>query len=320
MSDTYLSARAQIIRDRDTKAASLHIDTEERWELFQGLSVEAIDRHCPILTGEGGGIYPLDVSPLARSFFLLKTRSEQSILAETHLPMEGGFNFRDIGGIYNKEGKMVRWNKLIRSDELNALTDADLDYLSSLPLRGIVDFRSKEEIEGSPDRITDSVTWRSELSMNPGNFSDVEDIFGLLAKGINPLMVQMYNELVSSPATIACYKEFFSLAQDENNTPLIYHCTAGKDRTGLATAFILYALDVDEAVIMKDYLDSNYYLTAKYNHYVSAMPDLKSLFEVNSLFLESAMETIKKNYGSMNSYLQDALGIDIDKFRKLYLY
>jgi protein tyrosine/serine phosphatase len=100
--------------------------------------------------------------------------------------------------------------------------------------------------------------------------------------------------------------------QEAGEDPLLFHCAAGKDRTGFATAMILHALGVNEELIMRDYLSSSGYLAGKY-------PSAKGIFSVQEKFLQSAMEQIRESYGSVNRYLRTALDVDVERMRSLYL-
>lgn len=100
-----------------------------KWKLYTGTQVELINHSQPLLEGEGSGVFTLSVSQTSRNYFQLVTDGGKAILAERHLPMEGGFNFRDLGGRKTKDGRFVKWGKIFRSDDLYSLTEDDLNYL-----------------------------------------------------------------------------------------------------------------------------------------------------------------------------------------------
>ncbi len=313
-----ISETAGIIRDKDTKDASLTINTEGNWTLYAGKSDDAID-YSKSFTGTGKGIFPIDVADSVRSYFQLITNDGKAILADKHLPMTGGFNFRDLGGIRNKDGKYVKWGKFIRTDELGNLTDEDLKYLSSIPVTSIIDFRSKQEVSALPDKLPESVKDYIELNITPGNLN-VGSIEEIPDMNFDSLMVAMNQLFVTDSVIIGQYRKFFEILQNENNLPLIFHCTAGKDRTGMGAALILFALNVDEATIMKDYLASNIYLKDKYSGLLEKYPKLEPMFGVKPEFLQASIDLIKQKYGSVDKYLTDVLKVDLDKFRKNNLY
>jgi len=311
---------AQIIRNKQTKAASLHIETNGEWTVYAGPSVDKIDFSKPVLQGEGSGKYSLPVKDSVRSYFQLVTPEGKAILAESHLPMEGGYNFRDLGGIRTENGKYIKWGKILRSDDLHNLTEADLNYLSSIPLISIVDFRSEQEMQMAPDKVPASAAKDYAYSINPGNLMAALDMENASTASMDTAMMQMNVLMVTDTASIDQYRKFFELLQNENDVPLMFHCSAGKDRTGMGAALVLFALGVDEKTIMDNYLESNKYLGDKYAKYIEQYPDLEPLFRVKPEFLKAGIQQIRNEHGSVENYLKDVLKVDIDKMREMYLY
>lgn len=234
--------------------------------------------------------------------------------------MQGGYNFRDLGGFKTKEGKSVQWGKVFRSDDLSNMTDQDLEYLSNIPLLTVVDFRSEEEIDKAPDRLPSSLKNYYKFCINPGNLKKaVENLHNMTSDKIDDAMMELNCLLVSDKDSIQKYTQFFALLQSTNNIPLLFHCSAGKDRTGMAAALFLYALGVEEKEIWDDYLSSNVYLGDKYRKYVQKYPNLKSLFEVKASYLKAGIDKVKKDFGSVQNYLIQVLKVDVDKLKSLYL-
>lgn len=312
------TAVSSIKRDKNTKSTTFISTIAGKWELYTGVGVAHINRSQPILKGEGVGEFSLPISADTRYYFELVTADEKHILADKHLPMAGGFNFRDLGGYTTKDKSTVKWGKIFRSDDLALLTTADLTYLSSIPLVKIIDFRSNEEINTAPDKLPHSLKQHIELSISPGNLSDWSQ---LKAKEVDDIMILLNKMLVSDTAFIKQFRTMFTLLQDPSqNVPLLYHCTAGKDRTGMATALILYALGVDDQTIMEDYLLSNQYILEKFTAYIEAKPELMGLFSVKEAFLQAGLDTIITEHGSIDNFLTQQLKVDLTKFRQLYLY
>lgn len=315
-----LSDKVYITRDKTTKQASLVINIPGKWELYSGSSVDNIDFSKSIAKGDSNGTYSLNVNDTARSYFQIVTEQGSAILAERHLPMTGGYNFRDLGGFKTTDGKYVKWGKVFRSDDLNKLTDADLKYLNSIPLISIIDFRSPSEIKLSPDKMPRSTRNNYAFSITPGNLSSIDDIKNMTTDQINNTMKSINQMLVTDSSCIAQYRLYFDLLQDEAETPLMFHCSAGKDRTGMGAALFLYSLGVDEKTILNDYLSSNKYLGDKYKPILTQHPNLKPLLEVDESFLKAGIEQIKKDHGSIENYLTNILNVDLNKMRQLYLY
>lgn len=309
---------SSINRDKNTKSTTFISTITGKWELYAGGTIAHINRAKPILNGEGVGEFVLPISADTRYYFELVTADEKHILADKLLPMEGGFNFRDLGGYQTKDKYTVKWGKIFRSDDLALLTTADLTYLSSIPLVKIIDFRSTDEINSAPDKLPHSLKQHIELSISPGNLSDWTQ---LNAKEVDDSMMMLNTMLVSDTAYIKQFRTMFTLLQDPSqNVPLLYHCTAGKDRTGMATALILYALGVDDETIMEDYLLSNQYILEKFTIYIEAKPELMGLFSVKKNFLQAGLDTIITEHGSIENFLTEQLKVNLAKFRQLYLY
>ena len=272
-----------------------------------------MDCSKPVLSGSGGGTFLLPenaVGARTHALFAFAASGRTSYLSERHLPMEGGYNFRDIGGFPAHGGQSVAWGKLFRGDDLHALTPGDLEYLASIPLTRVLDFRAEREMARVPDKLPPSVREYVPMSILPGSITP-EHIHVSPEEG-EKVMMESYRLFVKDPAITARFREFFRHAQNAEGGPLLYHCAAGKDRTGFATAMVLYALGVDDELIMQDYLSSSHYLAGKY-------PSAKGIFSVQEKFLRSALEQIQESYGSIGKYLRVALDVDVERMRSLYL-
>ena len=310
---------AQIIRDKYTKEASFIINIEGNWSLYAGHAVENINRSTPILSGNGGGIFRLNVSTSIRIYFILKTEKEERILTERHLPMEGGYNFRDLGGFRTKEGRYTKWGKLFRADELSNLSGSDLKYLTSIPIASVIDFRAQAEARRSPDKLPPTVQFTYPIAITPGNLSTEGIQANLLKANIDSHMKHMNRLLVSDPACVRAFRIFFAIVQNNLSAPLIFHCSAGKGRAGMAAALVLFSLGVDEETVMEDYLTSKIYLSDKYDAFIAKYPRAESIFTVKRMFLQAGINQIKRDHGSIMNFLTKELKVDIVRMRRLYL-
>lgn len=297
----------------------LHVKTPGEWALYAGPGIEDIDMSEPLITGQGEGDFAVSTSPDRRSYYQFVSGPDRAVIAERRLPLSGVYNARDLGGYRTADGRHVKWGKIIRSDDLHELTPEDRAYLASMPLKSVVDFRSPQEIEARPDSLPSGVQYY-ELSITPGNVEDVESYMNLTPDQVTQAMEEMNRYFATSPEGIDRYREFFRILQQDGETPLIFHCSAGKDRTGMGAALILYALNVPEATIMQDYLLSNEYVKGKYGKYIEQYPHLEGLFEVKPEYLQAGIGAIKSKYGSVENYLRDELGVNIENFRATYLY
>ncbi|MEO7939802.1 MAG: tyrosine-protein phosphatase [Burkholderiaceae bacterium] len=233
------------------------------------------------------------------------------------LELLGSTNFRDLGGYVGHAGRHVRWRRLFRSDHLGELAPQDLETLSTLGLSRVFDFRGEQERLAHPC-VVPGVTVHA-LSIEP---TVVQGLQSMLASGqaLTPqatvaLMEQTYRDFVhdNSPR----FAELFEhLLQDD--APLVFHCTAGKDRTGFAAALILLALDVSPDAVMQDYLLTNdFYRQPSTASTLAPQEVLDVLWKVQSGFLEAALQVVQSQHGGISSYLEKSIGLDSGRRRRL---
>ena len=311
---------AAITRSPVTQDATLAVSVTGSWSVFAGKTAHDIDFRTPLASGKGPQTLSLSLHGWA--CFALRTERNADrpfLFAERHLPMAGGYNFRDIGGFPGADGKRVVWGKLFRTDGLDNLTDADCAYLASIPVRSVVDFRTDEEVGRSPDKKPGSVTNAMHLPIAPGHMSN--SATKTLESYENPddFMLDMYRDLALDESIAGTYRNFFAILQEDANLPLIFHCAAGKDRTGFAAALILHALGVDKRIILAEHEASNKYLGNKYASYIQKYPHLKELFSVKEAFIEEAFGLLESKHGSLTAYLETILDVDIDAMRQRFL-
>ncbi|MDL2266940.1 tyrosine-protein phosphatase [Desulfovibrio sp. OttesenSCG-928-G15] len=318
--------QARIERDRHTKVATLHITDDAPWALYRcagsdlvGATADAVKGE-EVLRGEKAGRWEVPYANNVRQYFILEQGGTSTRLAAVRLPLSGGYNFRDMGGIRTADGKTVRWGKLVRSDSLAHLTDDDIAYLGSIPLHTIVDFRTVSEAAKAPDRNLASVKHVLHYPVLPGSLDPNVDPEEEYSRALgDEFMEHLNRSMVTDEHIVAVYKEFFTQIQKEENLPLLFHCSAGKDRTGYAAALILFSLGVDKEIVLRDYMDSARYLEGKYDDLITRNPERKALFTVKQSYLEAAITAMEKKSGSVQRYLSEELGVDAKKMRALFL-
>ena len=234
-----------------------------------------------------------------------------------HLSLAGASNFRDLGGYPAKDGRTVRWRQIFRSNHLGHLTEADIELLRGLGLKSAFDFRGTEERTAAMCGLTEIAV--HSLPIEP---TVVAALRARLAGGA-PLasadaldvMRDSYRNYVrySTPSFRALFAHLL-----EDRAPLVIHCTAGKDRTGFACALILHALGVPDDLIAEDYLFTNRF----YRRDPSASSDLPEevrqvLASVEASFLAAAFDAISADYGDLESYLSDGLGLGAQERARL---
>jgi protein-tyrosine phosphatase len=226
-----------------------------------------------------------------------------------HLNLAGASNFRDLGGYAGRDGRLVRWRKIFRSNHLGQLTAADIAVLRQLGVRSAFDFRGKdergealcglEEIETHSLPVEPTVVAALRAIHASGRPATADDALEVMRDSYRGYVEH------NTPRFRALFMHLL-----EERAPLVIHCTAGKDRTGFACALILHTLGVADDVIAEDYLLTNRF----YRRDPSVSSDLSDevrqvLGTVQASFLAAAFETINAGYGSLDNYLRDGLGI-----------
>lgn len=238
-------------------------------------------------------------------------------VAERHVPLEGAYNFRDLGGYRTQEGQYICWGKLFRADELSELTDADLDYLRAMDISTIIDLRSPIEMRGKENRLPPGVVYRHMriYKKEPIRRYLLDILFRRhkLSQAMGASYPMMAEE--NAEAFGAVLRRF----ADPKNLPAIFHCSAGKDRTGIITAYLYAFLGVPDETIIADYSLSNLGFDHYFTEFIasgriarSGIPpdEFRALFMVDPAWMENLLTYIGTNYGSMQNYLIQKAGLD----------
>ena len=245
-----------------------------------------------------------------------------------HLGLVGAPNARDLGGLRTADGKRVRTGMLIRSGELSRLTDADVRQLANFGLRTVVDFRTEYEKSEKPDAVVPGVRYVAcpILEQMTGitreqSGNEIPPFFRaaiMAGKSAEDRMCGLYLPLVEGEYSTSHYREFLQIILHHDEGALLYHCTAGKDRVGVATMLILSALGVSRETILEDYLLTNTYTAPETAQTVetakrySEDPDLEfaiwAFDSARERYLRNAWASIDHNYGSTDAFLERKLG------------
>jgi protein-tyrosine phosphatase len=262
---------------------------------------------------------------------LIKTEANKSeYFSIRAIPLQGAANFRDLGGYKTKDGKEVKWGKLYRSADISKLTENDLKILSAIHVKVDCDLRGPKEADIAPDKISSSIE-RIFLPAGSENVGGGMQDYAPFLKSehtADSMMMAMYSKTDHLQKK---YKPMFdrllTLGTDE---ALLFHCTAGKDRTGIGAALILYALGVDETVIYEDYELTNFYRKASNEQFIKMLTSkgvsenaAKVLMSADKKYLKATFDAIKKQYGSMELFLQNEMGLNKENqniLLKKYLY
>lgn len=250
------------------------------------------------------------------------TPNDSSCTPARRVPFEGVSNFRDLGGYRGHEGRAVRWRELFRSDRLSDLSAQDVQQLQALGVRHCVDFRGDAERVAN-DYAIEQVQ-RTALPIEP---QVVKGLHELKEQGreldvatAERLMAQTYEGFVLHNG--AQFRAFFDVLLSQSG-PVVFHCTAGKDRTGFAAAIVLEALGVDRASIAQDFLLTNDYYALP--HALSGVypPEAMNVFwRVQPAFLDAAWQQMERSFGGSQGYFLQGLGLqaaDLERLRERYL-
>ena len=286
------------------------------------------------------------------------------------IPLKGIENAIDLGGMKTQDGRTIRSKMLIRSGGLCRAEESDIKTLTEdYNVRLIVDLRTKEEREVMAEPAIKGVSeiWNPLFSDNiqgAGVFTpDEKDILENHLKSIfivryradektrealdqvrnmirsdefdpDTYMARMYQKFVNNQVVQKQVKQFFSILSNHRDGAVLWHCSAGKDKSGIITALLLYALGVSKEDIIKNYLDASQssedavdYLLEKL--FPASEPDnleyqaiARRLFGVKACYIESFFDAVEKDYRSLDNYLQKALELHVDnlvRLRTLYL-
>jgi protein-tyrosine phosphatase len=282
-----------------------------------------------------GGRRVIKAPSSERNYFILQDGGDQSttVLGERVLPLQQGSNFRDIGGYVGADGRRVKWGKVYRSGAMPLLTEADHALLDQLGLGTIVDLRSTDERQIAPDDLDDwtlalfvSNDYSLKKLMAGMTATDGEYLYRGIGKSLAPQFRSIFKRLLADEGAV------------------LYHCSAGQDRTGVATALIYSALGVPRETIVRDYHLSTALRRPQFEmppidpadwpgnpiipYYVATQKNpggakAEPLFTRKGIsHLVQFFETIDQEYGSVAGYLETELGVtkaDLAKLQSMYL-
>ena len=262
---------------------------------------------------------------------------------ERQVALDGQPNFRDLGGYETTDGRTVRWGEVYRSGELPRLSNDDVARLDELEIQTVVSFLTEKEIAArGPDRLPEGVT-EVALPMDAGNLGDLTAVvnearrtgdFSEVPADINP---DIHRRLVVEAREY--YAALLREIADPANRPLVFHCSHGIHRTGTATAILLSVLGVPWETIREDYLLSNTYRQEEIEHRLAQLRDLHAentgvapeevdttnmdaFYILQGAYIDAALEQAVEDYGSMEAYIRDGLGItdeEVDELRSQLL-
>ncbi len=279
--------------------------------------------------------------------FMLFPFHRETLQAQQYLPVDGIVNARDLGGYPAADGKTVRHGLLLRSASLAEAKEKDLSYLSGIPVGTVVDFRMDFELRGKEDKVIPGARY-VRLPVNSSGIDVTDDdakelsrhksfdirkfiMIAAFNKRAQKIAHEMYPIMVTDED---CQKQFAAFLQMavHADSAILFHCTQGKDRAGLASAYILSALGVDRETIIKDF-DATNAIYAKDVKRLSRrvrffggkdkeIETVKAFIGANTDNFIKVLDLIDSEYGSMLNYIQGPLGLsddDIQCLKERYL-
>lgn len=255
------------------------------------------------------------------------------------LPLEGGSNFRDLGGYFTEDGRVVRHGLLYRSGVMTGLSERDMQYLEGFGFRQVVDLRSREELELYPNHWVE----RTDIAYSHGDYSMARIVESMVDEGGEPLpMSALYRQM---PNMLQPQLRAYFSALIDGEAPIVVNCSAGQDRTGIASALLLTSLGVPREVVVQDYLISTRYrrpaiergsinleaaaeenlfakLMLRYGDGEKPAAAQPLLTDGGVPYLHYAFAQIEADYGSIDAFLEQAIGVDasdLEQLRAIYL-
>ena len=281
------------------------------------------------------GVCSLDLYELKSAIFtdgVTKNHSNPT----RRIVFSGVRNFRDLGGYRTVSGQTIRYGLLYRSGHLHKMSAADLRRFGRLSIKKIIDFRSDPEKKTAPDRLPEDPHLKMVeipiLDRSTDVALDLEAQIKARAVGdVHPEDLFPESNIEMASRFTPQYRQFIREVLDSDGQPLLFHCTAGKDRTGFAAAILLRILGVPQETVMFDYLLTNEYyfktlrrslflLTLARGRKISRI--LAGFLEAKPHYLETAFQTLDRQYGSFDDYVHQGLGLtreQINQLRSIYL-
>ena len=298
-------------------------------QVFVGDSPQTISRKASVANVKGKTSVEIDgLDPGVRHYFELVPAGGPGIIAaERGQPFEGVVNFRDLGGYETTDGRRVKWGQVFRSGHLAQVSEADKGLIKRMGVKVICDFRSPGEVEAQPNWLPEdgSATYLHYPIVH-GKFDPVAAMESLQKGDISWLsedfIIKRYIQKIDLFPNV--WGEVLKMLTDPDNRPLVFHCTAGKDRAGTCAALILLALGVPEDTVIYDHGLSNVYIAdvlKVINERIKALgidPEKAApYFTAPRNAIIALVDHVRNTYGSAEAYLRTKAGLDENVFKAL---
>lgn len=291
------------------------------FSVYAGDSPESIQHSLPLAqVSRGSSVILAGLANDSPHFFKLVSADGSGLMVGERRPfVEGCPNLRDLGGYEATDGRRVKWGLIFRSSNLGRLTEKGLCQIRRLGIKTVCDFRTKSETLKQPNRFPDSeAVAYMRLPIQHGDFEPTI-VFDRIRKGdydwiSEDFMLQGYIENVERYPEV--WERLFKLMARPRNRPLLFHCTGGKDRTGVAAAFILLSLGVPQETVIEDYGLSDGYNAEVRQRINDALRPLgvdiakvKPYFTAPKKRIRALLKYLINRYGSAIGYLEKKAGV-----------
>ncbi|MBP0463406.1 tyrosine-protein phosphatase [Roseomonas sp. PWR1] len=226
------------------------------------------------------------------------------------LPLDGASNVRDLGGWRVADGRRVRPGMVWRSAALHGLTEADLARLAEAGIATVCDLRGEREAARAPSRLPPGAV-AHPLPIEPFVGASLRDMLergAATGEGAVELLRRAYLSYVSDH--LDAYRRLFALLLDEARRPLLFHCSAGKDRTGIGAALVLTVLGADRATVMADYVATDR-LWRRDHPLPPGTPQAAAdaILSTHPAMLEEALDAVLARFDGVEGLAADGLGL-----------
>lgn len=281
-----------------------------------------------------------------RIYLIIQTEGKKPFLfGERTLPVMGLNNFRDFGGYIGARGRRVKWGQLYRSNHLYGLKPEAEQYIRSLGINTIIDYRSTNEIKTSPntsvgekqtfhlDASAQTAELAAQFAADPSDEdralveSVLRDIPKDLVNGQGKQVLEQYRNFVLSDKSKNAFKQMIKIMLDPDHNPSLQHCRGGKDRTGYGVLLMQIMLGVSESDIIHDYmlthdnrLERNKVKMDAYRKITDnedVLAYLLSLIDTRKSFILEIFNTMKKQSGTLSNYIKQELGFTDEDFKTM---
>lgn len=227
------------------------------------------------------------------------------------LPLDGASNVRDLGGWRVADGRRVRQGMVWRSAALHGLTEADLGRLAEAGIATVCDLRGEREAARAPSRLPPGAQ-AHPLPIEPFVGASLRDMLergAATGEGAVELLRQAYLAYVSDH--LPAYRSLFALLMQDARRPLLFHCSAGKDRTGIGAALVLTVLGADRATVMADYVATDRLWRRDHPLPAGTPPAAaEAILSTHPALLEAALDAALARFGGVEGLAAEGLGLD----------